>query len=269
MQRKSIAGKALVTRAASVARRTLQDYGVLESPVSFRRASHYLLLLPSGLNTIVSPKTSVVMSSDERGLFYYLQWKDIYNIEKPYTIQIDLPAEYAHLPKTNLVFREGREKVVHDVRGKIDSLSLDVHGFQYICQPTQLAESDFSDPSKVDRNYLSECEKILRSSLEGVDQVHFYHWQVGPKPLVQTQVDILKLRDSDFKPAENKAVDLNSPYGLIAPSQNVHVGMQTDHQTMSTYLPTDRPNITIGCGENTYGITCRRRSFAQRQGSTD
>jgi hypothetical protein len=53
-----------------------------------------------------------------------------------------------------------------------------MHGFAYVAAPTRLHFADFSDRKKVESEYLEECKTLLKTCMDGVDQIHIYNWLV-------------------------------------------------------------------------------------------
>lgn len=163
----------------------------------------------------------------EKGEFHYLEWQDLYSYEKPFQILIDLPKDAPQKRKTNLVFTKGFEEVVEDVRGHLSDYNLDTHGFTYENHPTSLRGEDFNDKSMIEDIYLSECEAILKTMLDGVDQIHFYNWLVclNFTPSRYSIAEFQKLRDTDPSKIDGKIVDLNDSLTRLGPSQVVHIGL--------------------------------------------
>ena len=65
---------------------------------------------------------------DEKTRFHFLKWQDLYKTEKPFQIYIDIPKDSTDQRKHNLVFEEGEETPIHNVRGNEDAYSLDKNG---------------------------------------------------------------------------------------------------------------------------------------------
>lgn len=105
----------------------------------------------------------------------FLKWQDLYEIEKPFQIFIDIPKDAEDQRDTNLVF-ETIEINALDVRGCLQDLSIDIHGFMYRTRPT--AFTDFTNKTAVEAIYLPEVEKILKQELDNVDRVFFFDWRV-------------------------------------------------------------------------------------------
>lgn len=110
--------------------------------------------------------------------FHYLQWQKLYTTEKPFQILIDLPKNAADKRTTNLVFSEGPEECIEDVRQEMDGYKLDTYGFMYKQSPTSLGMHQFTQKREIEDTYLPECEQVLRDVMDGVDEVHFYNWLV-------------------------------------------------------------------------------------------
>jgi len=117
----------------------------------------------------------------EKGDFHYIEWQDLYRIEKPFQILIDLPKDAPDQRKTNIVFSDGYEESVTDIRDHFGDFNLDTHGFTYETRATKMKGEDFTDKAKIENKYIPECEAILREVMDGVDQVHFYNWLVSVK----------------------------------------------------------------------------------------
>ncbi|POS70533.1 hypothetical protein DHEL01_v211071 [Diaporthe helianthi] len=69
--------------------------------------------------------------------------------------------------------------VVSDVSGDEDRYTLDSHGFQYCRSPSR--ESDFFDNDKIENEYYSECEKLLKY-VTGASRVHIFNHKVRRGP---------------------------------------------------------------------------------------
>lgn len=114
----------------------------------------------------------------ERGDFHYLEWQDLYEVEKPFQILIDVPEDVPDKRTTNLLFSDKVEESVEDVRNQLDAFDLDTHGFTYRSYPSSVQGKDFADRALIERVFLPQCEKILKETMDGVDQVYFYNWLV-------------------------------------------------------------------------------------------
>ena len=114
----------------------------------------------------------------EQGIFHYAEWNDLFKVEKPFQILIDIPKTTSDRRLTNVTFQPSDE-AVEDVRGKTDQFTLDTHGFAFVSHKSQFGGDDFSDRKLVERRYLAECESVIRQYFEGVDQVQFFSWRVS------------------------------------------------------------------------------------------
>ncbi len=106
----------------------------------------------------------------------YLEWQDLYNVEKPFEILMDIPETMPEVRRSNLKFKPVEGQVVHGIRGKEQEFDFDKHGFQFVEAPTTF--TDFKNPVAVDTAYADECKQLLMKNLEGVDRVFFYNWRV-------------------------------------------------------------------------------------------
>jgi hypothetical protein len=118
--------------------------------------------------------------TDDTAHLNYLEWQEAYNTEQPYQIFIQLPKEYEHLPTTNLVFHEGPEEVIHDVRGSEDCYTLDEHGFAFRAHTTEV--QDWLDEATIKSQYFAELENLIKREVEGADKVVLFDYQVGCSP---------------------------------------------------------------------------------------
>jgi hypothetical protein len=123
----------------------------------------------------------MIVPQDEQARFKYLKWLDLYKIEKPFQLFLDIPEDSPDQRRSNLVYEDGPAETVRDVRGHEADFSVDRNGFAYIKHDFTLSNEEFQNNSVVESTYLPECEKILRENLEGVDRVHFFDWRVSTR----------------------------------------------------------------------------------------
>ena len=105
----------------------------------------------------------------------FLEWQELYEVEKPFQIFINIPNDAEDRRDTNLVFKSVVLQV-HDIRESSKDFSLDENGFMYRQHTTKT--TSFTDRRTVDQNYLPEIEALLRRELDGVDRVFFFDWRV-------------------------------------------------------------------------------------------
>jgi hypothetical protein len=118
-------------------------------------------------------------SGNEQGIkvsLKFLKWQELYEVEKPFQIFIDIPKDAKDQRDTNLVF-ETVDIDASNVRDCLQDLSIDTHGFMYRSRPTTF--TDFTNKPAVEALYLPEVEKILREELDNVDRVFFFDWRVS------------------------------------------------------------------------------------------
>ena len=106
----------------------------------------------------------------------FLKWQELYEIEKPFQVFINIPSHVKDRRTTNLVFEDVQVNI-RDVRYLPNSFDLNQHGFTYIKHTTNV--QCFTDRAAVEEQYLPEIEKLIRSNLEDVDRVHFFDWRVS------------------------------------------------------------------------------------------
>ncbi|KAL4969859.1 uncharacterized protein BDV14DRAFT_163767 [Aspergillus stella-maris] len=128
------------------------------------------------------------MATDVQARLTYLEWQPEYKATRPYKI-----SQYVGRRKrkkqaggsektTNLVFREAEPETIKDVRGLTGDppFCLDRNGFAYVpCPPPALTKAwEYSDPWRIQKIYLPECEDILKSQVEGADEVMIFDWKI-------------------------------------------------------------------------------------------
>ncbi|KAM0812687.1 hypothetical protein AB5N19_12678 [Seiridium cardinale] len=150
----------------------------------------------------------------------YLEWKDLFNHEKPFQVLIDVPEHSEDQRQSNLTFHDGQIEKIRDVRSSITDYKLDIHGFQFIRHDTKLQPNDFLSKKQVESKYLSECEALIHQNMNNVDRVHFYNWLV---------------RDSDPSPNEGRSINLNDPLAKLGPARVVHID-QTSQSAVERVL---------------------------------
>lgn len=101
--------------------------------------------------------------------------------QPPYNY-VDAPP--AGVAKTN-VGEDTRPVVVHDARGKGDSLGLDVSGFQFVHHPS--VEKDFVDEDKIKSVYYPEVEEVLKKHT-GAKRVFIFDHTIRRNPADQKGV---------------------------------------------------------------------------------
>ncbi|KAI3159043.1 hypothetical protein DTO046C5_7153 [Penicillium roqueforti] len=156
----------------------------------------------------------------ERGIFRYLKWQELYKVEKPFQVLIDLPEDAELKRQTNMEFEDGSEVTITDIRAVQSRPQIDTHGFTYAYHDSSLTEDQFLDKVNVESIYLPECEALLRSSLDGVDEIHFFNW------LVRDTSSVLS----------GKEVDLNNPLALVGPARVVHIDQTSTSAVERVYL---------------------------------
>ena len=110
--------------------------------------------------------------------FGYLDWQDVYHKEKPYELYLDVPDSAADLRRSNLVFKE-LQHAVHDVRGSEDKFTLNDNGFIYRRHKNKLNDVMLRDRESVEKEYTPEIEDLIRSEIDGVDEIFFFDWRVS------------------------------------------------------------------------------------------
>ena len=126
------------------------------------------------------------MATDVQARLTYLEWQPEYTETRPYKV-----SQYVGRRKrkkkddqktTNLVFREAEPETIKDVRGWTEAppFNLDRNGFAYVqCPPPALIKAyEYSDPWRVQKIFLPECEEVLKQHVGGADEVMIFDWKV-------------------------------------------------------------------------------------------
>lgn len=115
---------------------------------------------------------------DETTAFHFLKWQELYETEKPFQIYIDIPKDAPDQRSDNLVFEQGQETVVRNVRGNENAFGLDSHGFMYVKSDSKLPSTQFYDRRSIEETYLPECEALIMKHVPNVDRLCIFDWRV-------------------------------------------------------------------------------------------
>ncbi|KAM5480103.1 hypothetical protein MaudMau93_007630 [Microsporum audouinii] len=104
----------------------------------------------------------------------YLQWQALYSTEKPF--QVFATTEDASKERlTNLIFAQGPQVTIHNIRGQEDKYTLDNHGF--IARRHEMpAALDMSTEEAFRRNVVPLHEDLIRREVDGVDFIYCFDW---------------------------------------------------------------------------------------------
>jgi len=116
---------------------------------------------------------------DEHTAFHFLKWQELYYKEKPFQIYIDIPKDAPDQRSHNLLFEQGQETTVRNVRGRENEYTLDKNGFKYIKSASKLPSSHFYNRQAIEDIYLPECEDMIRNHVDHVDKLCIFDWRVG------------------------------------------------------------------------------------------
>jgi len=118
--------------------------------------------------------TAAVLSP--RDVQTHLNYLSADTVGVPYNYVEEPPAG---VPRTNIL-EDKREVVVHNARGKEDSIGLDKTGFQFIKHVS--AEKDFLDEEKIKDVYYKEVEELLKKQTGAKRIFIFDHTIRRPQP---------------------------------------------------------------------------------------
>jgi hypothetical protein len=108
----------------------------------------------------------------------FLQWQELYKVEKPYEIYVDLPEGHPGVTQNNLLF-ERVKTIIKDVRGHEKSFKLETQGFQFAEFPTKLQDADLDNRHRVESIYLPEAEHLLRKEYPNASRIFIFDWRVS------------------------------------------------------------------------------------------
>lgn len=112
-----------------------------------------------------------------RASIFYIQTNTLYNIEKPYFLNIPVDPEwYPTVKQTNVAYT--RKSVdITDIRGHGDVFSLDIQGFALANLQTNLSYSDFTSSDTIVNRYYKEVQEFLKT-FTGAAEVLPFDFQV-------------------------------------------------------------------------------------------
>ena len=110
----------------------------------------------------------------------YLKRLPLYEREKPFRVYYEIPKSSPDQRRTNLEFEE-KEVPIQDLResGSLDFYSLDKHGFAIRNFETSLPAQSFADRSVVEKSFLPEVEKVIRSEIADITAIYFFDWRAS------------------------------------------------------------------------------------------
>lgn len=97
-----------------------------------------------------------------------LNYSSFLTDETPYNYVYNPPD---NKPRTNLL-PEPHPALIHDIRGKEDTVSLDKNGFAFVKSPSK--ETEFVDEERIKDIYYKEVEELLKKHVPGVKRVHIF-----------------------------------------------------------------------------------------------
>ncbi|KAF1815307.1 putative CmcJ-like methyltransferase [Eremomyces bilateralis CBS 781.70] len=132
----------------------------------------------------------------------FLEPDIIFQSEKPYRLRYDPGDE---IPRTNCKSQVQSNILIHDIRGRESSFSLDNNGFEILTLDSKLGPEDFYDREKVQAVYYKELQQLLRD-------------RFGPK-----RVEILehgiRRRHAEFP------ISIGGDYDHLQPTSIIHIGL--------------------------------------------
>ena len=115
---------------------------------------------------------------DEFTTLNYLKWNDLYRTEMAFQTSVPLPSSAPDQRRHNLDFQPGNKQLIRDLRGCDEEPKIDVHGFQFFNQKTDLKPEQYHDAGAIQDVYLPEFVRMIRENIEGADHVIVYDWRV-------------------------------------------------------------------------------------------
>lgn len=108
----------------------------------------------------------------------YLKWNDLYRTETAFQTSVPLPSSAPDQRRHNLDFQPGEKQLIRDLRGCDEKPEIDVHGFQFFKQKTDLKPEQYYDAEAIRDVYLPEFVRMLREKIDGADHIFVYDWRV-------------------------------------------------------------------------------------------
>lgn len=111
---------------------------------------------------------------DAVGRLNYLKHLEIYKLVPPFKVsQPDLDPNF---PPSNLVFEQGPEQIIEDVRGRETEFHLDKNS---ICiRRTQFAPVLFNDTEDVKNNFNPQIQDLIKREIPEAELIHIVNWVV-------------------------------------------------------------------------------------------
>ncbi|PVH81943.1 hypothetical protein DL98DRAFT_621493 [Cadophora sp. DSE1049] len=163
----------------------------------------------------------MVVSNNQRKSLTYLKWQNIYQTVKLYQALMEVPKGVTH---SNLVFENGPEELIKDVRGRESLFNLDDNGFTF--KKHQFVTQALFTKDKIESVYLQEVHDLIKNEIPGADEMFVFNWQL-----------MRNVRTADEAKTDKKDGDqiyLDDSMEWIKPVNHVHVGDLLDQTPGAT-----------------------------------
>jgi len=115
---------------------------------------------------------------DEYAKFRYITDRELYLTEKPYILYYTVPG----VPSNNIIFQEGPEQKIVDVRGRENDFSLEDYGFTFMTfrAPKGI---DWKNETDIEKQYVPVVKELVGELLGGGEmRFEMWEWRVGIRP---------------------------------------------------------------------------------------
>ena len=116
----------------------------------------------------------------------YITDRELYLQEKPYVLYYPVPG----VPSRNIIFQEGPEQVISDVRGHEGDFHLEKHGFIFKKAKAPV-DMDWKSHADIEQRYVPSVQKMVQELLgRGTMTFPMWEWRVRI-PLLNRNASLL------------------------------------------------------------------------------
>lgn len=109
---------------------------------------------------------------NETARLRYIQWRDEFNVEKPYEIVSQVPSDF---PPTNFSLDYGPHETIHDLRGQEQCFNLSDHGFEV---RRHISTTVTFDKQSIEQEYLPSIKTFLENIFGSRAEICIFDWRV-------------------------------------------------------------------------------------------
>lgn len=147
---------------------------------------------------------------NETARLRYIKDRELYSREKPYVLYCPV----AGVPSRNIIFDEGPEQVITDVRGREEEFTLELHGFVF--KKAEAPENiDWKNPVDIEERYVPAVQNIVKELLGGgTMSFPMWEWKQRRAGSLVTHRSQDETGVVQLAPAYLVHIDL-TPYGVV------------------------------------------------------